>query len=113
IGFVMGSQAIISIATAESGIILSLALLAVGLWTKSNKIVPVLAVLLASCHGAAHGVELGQSDHVTLLMLGMLSAMSLIYITGLALATFIHKYVPYGKQIVAAITTVVAVICIA
>ncbi len=112
-GFAIGSQAIISIATAESGIILSLVLLAVGLWTKSNKVVPVLAVLLASFHGAAHGVELGQSGHVALLMLGMLSAMSLIYITGLALATFMQKYLPYGKQIVAAITTVVAVICIA
>ena len=112
-GFVLGSKGLLSTSLAESGIIASLVILAVALWTKSNKVLPVAAILLASFHGVAHGSELGQGGHVSLLIIGMVSAMALIYGAGLALGAFVKKYVPYGKQIVGGLAAVVAVIGLA
>ena len=88
-------------------------ILAVALWTKSNKVLPLAAILLASFHGVAHGSELGQGGHVSLLIVGMVSAMALIYGAGLVLGAFVKKYVPYGKQIVGGLAAVVAVIGLA
>lgn len=112
-GFVLGSQNIFPSSLAESGIIASLLLLAVALWTKSNKALPVAAILLASFHGVAHGTELGQGGHVSLLMIGMVTAMAVIYGVGLGLGALIQKYVPYGKKIVGGLAAVVAVIGLA
>ncbi len=112
-GFMLGSEGILSTSLAESGIIASLLLLAVALWTKSNKVLPVAAILLASFHGVAHGSELGQGGHVSLLMIGMVTAMALIYAMGLGLGAFVKKYVPYGKQIVGGLAAVVAVMGLA
>ena len=112
-GFMVGSQGVISTSLAELGIIASLVLLAVSLWIKSNKVLPVAAVLLASFHGVAHGSELGQDGHAALLILGMVVAMSSIYVMGLGLGAFVKKYVPYGKQIIGGLAAVVAVIGLA
>jgi len=114
VGFVLGSEGLLSTSLAESAIIASLVILAVALWTKSNKVLPVAAILLASFHGVAHGSELGQGGHVSsLLIIGMVTAMALIYSMGLGLGAFVKKYVPYGKQIVGGLAAVVAVIGLA
>lgn len=113
IGFMIGSQGFIPAAVAEYGIIASLVLLAIALWTKSNQVLPITAVLLASFHGVAHGAELGQSGHASLLILGMVTAMTLIYAGGLAIGAFIKKYVPYGKKIIGTLAAIVAVIGLA
>ncbi len=112
-GFALGTQAILPTAAAEYGIIASLAILAVALWSKSNRVLPVAAVLLASFHGIAHGTELGQSGSAGLLILGMVSAMALIYAAGLGTGAFVQKYVPYGKKIIGVLAAVVAVIGLA
>ena len=103
----------LSTSLAESGIIASLVISAVALWTKSNQVLPIAAILLASFHGVAHGSELGQAGHVSLLIVGMVTAMALIYGIGLALGAFVKKYVPYGKQIIGGLAAVVAVIGLA
>ena len=113
VGFAIGSQGVLASHVAEYGIIASLILLAVALWTKSNQFLPVAAVLLASFHGVAHGTELGQSGHASLLILGMISAMVVIYVGGLGLGALLQKYVPYGKQIVGVLAAIVAVIGLA
>lgn len=46
---------------AEYGIVASLVITAIALWTKSNRILPIAAALLASFHGMAHGVELAHA----------------------------------------------------
>jgi urease accessory protein len=112
-GFMIGAQALLPDAVAEYGIIASLALLAVALWSKSNRVLPVAAVLLASFHGIAHGTELGQSGSAGLLILGMVSAMALIYAAGLGIGAFVQKYVPHGKKIIGVLAAVVAVIGLA
>ncbi|MGE8558387.1 MAG: HupE/UreJ family protein [Acinetobacter sp.] len=112
-GFMLGAEGMLSTSLAESGIIASLLLVAVALWSKSNKVLPLAAVLLASFHGVAHGSELGQAGHVSLLIIGMVTAMALIYGIGLALGAFVNKYVPYGKQMIGALAAVVAVIGLA
>lgn len=113
VGFVIGTQALLPAAAAEYGIIASLALLAIALWSKSNRVLPIAAVLLASFHGIAHGTELGHSGSAALLIVGMVSAMALIYAIGLGLGAFVQKYVPYGKKIIGALAAVVAVIGLA
>lgn len=112
-GFMIGSQGLIPSTVAEYGIIASLVLLAIALWTKSNQVLPAAAVLLASFHGVAHGAELGQSGHGIVLVFGMVTAMSLIYAGGLGIGAFIKKYVPYGKKIIGTLAAFVAVIGLA
>ncbi|WP_335968934.1 HupE/UreJ family protein [Acinetobacter bereziniae] len=112
-GFMIGSQDLIPSSVAEYGIIASLVLLAIALWTKSNQSLPIVAVLLASFHGVAHGTEFGQSGHASLLVLGMVTAMALIYAGGLGIGALIKKYVPYGKQIIGTLAALVAVIGLA
>ena len=113
IGFVIGNQGIIAENIAEYGIIGSLLFMAVALWTKSNPTIAITAILLASFHGVAHGAELGQSGHASLLILGMISAMALIYTVGLGIGALIKKYVPYGKQIIGGLAAIIAVIGLA
>ena len=57
--------------------------------------------------------ELGQSGHASLLVLGMVTAMALIYAGGLGIGALIKKYVPYGKQIIGTLAALVAVIGLA
>jgi len=110
IGFLIGAQGLVPVNVAEYGIVASLVVTAIALWTKSNRILPIAAALLASFHGVAHGVELAHSGHVVALVIGMVSAMALIYCGGLALGAALTRYVPYGKKIVGACAAVVAVI---
>lgn len=110
IGFLIGAQGLVPANVAEYGIVASLIVTAIALWTKSNRILPIAAALLASFHGIAHGVELAQAGHVVALVTGMVAAMALIYCGGLALGAALTRYVPYGKKIVGACAAIVAVI---
>ena len=56
VGFLVGAQGLIPESIAEYGIIASLIVTAIALWTKSNRIWPMAAALLASFDGGAHGV---------------------------------------------------------
>ncbi len=112
-GFMLGTQHILSASMVEYGIVFSLVLLAVALWSRTLQFVSIVAVLLASFHGMAHGTELGHHGHAFSLMFGMVSAMSLIYIVGLALGALIERYIPYGKKIIALCAATVALIGIA
>ena len=87
--------------------------MAVALWTKSNQVLPVAATLLAIFHGVAHGTELAMNGNVAVQILGMISAMAVIYGAGLALGKLISKYVPHGKKIIGTIAAVVACIGLA
>lgn len=113
IGFSLGAQAFIPVQFAEYGIIGSLLLLSVALWTKSNRVMPIAAIVLATFHGVAHGAELGANGNVAMQILGMISAMALIYMGGLGLGAVISKYVPNGKKIIGSIAAIVAVIGLA
>ena len=113
VGFSLGAQALITTQFAEYGIIASLLLLAVALWTKSNRVLPIAATVLATFHGVAHGAELGVNGHVAMQILGMISAMAMIYALGLAIGALISKYVPHGKKMIGAIAAIVAVIGLA
>lgn len=110
IGFLIGAQGLVPANVAEYGIIASLIVTAIALWTKSNRVLPIAAALLASFHGIAHGVELAHAGHVVALVTGMVMAMALIYCGGLALGAALTRYVPYGKKIVGACAAIVAVI---
>lgn len=110
VGFSLGAQAFIPTQLAEYGIIGSLLLLAVALWTKSNRVLPVAATVLATFHGVAHGAELGVNGNVAVQILGIISAMAIIYALGLAMGALISKYVPQGKKIIGAVAAIVAVI---
>ena len=110
IGFLIGAQGLVPVNVAEYGIVASLVVTAIALWTKSNRILPIAAALLASFHGIAHGVELAHAGHVVALVAGMVTAMALIYVGGLALGAVLTRYVPYGKKIVGACAAIVAVI---
>ncbi|MCU7697059.1 HupE/UreJ family protein [Acinetobacter sp. AYS6] len=110
VGFLIGAQGLVPANVAEYGIVASLVVTAIALWTKSNRILPIAAVLLASFHGIAHGVELAHAGHVVALVAGMVTAMALIYVGGLALGAALTRYVPYGKKIVGACAAIVAVI---
>lgn len=110
VGFLVGAQGLVAANVAEYGIVASLVVTAIALWTKSNKVLPVAAALLASFHGMAHGVELAHAGHIAALVMGMVTGMALIYCGGLILGAVLTRYVPYGKKIVGACAAVVAVI---
>lgn len=112
-GFVLGQQQILPNVLAEYGIVLSLAVVATALLMKSNRMSVVATMLLASFHGVAHGNELGQSGHMLQLMLGMVTAMSMIYVMGLGLGALTEKYLPQGRKIIAALAAILAVIGLA
>ena len=105
----VGAQGLVPANVAEYGIVASLIITAIALWTKSNRILPIAAALLASFHGMAHGVELAHAGHIVALVTGMVAGMALIYCGGLALGAVFTRYVPYGK-IVGACAALVAVI---
>lgn len=109
-GFNLGAQGFIPSQFVEYGIIASLLVLAVALWTKSNILMPIAATVLASFHGVAHGAELAMNGNVAVQILGMLSAMLMIYAAGLGLGAVIARYVPQGKKILGTLAAVVAVI---
>lgn len=110
VGFLIGAQGLVPANIAEYGIVASLVMTAIALWTKSNQVLPIAAALLASFHGMAHGVELSHAGHIIALVAGMVTAMALIYCGGLALGAVLTRYVPYGKKIVGACAAIVAVI---
>ena len=110
VGFLVGAQGLVPVNIAEYGIVASLVITAIALWTKSNKVLPVAVALLASFHGMAHGVELAHAGHIVALVTGMVAGMALIYLGGLVLGAVLTRYVPYGKKIVGACAAVVAVI---
>lgn len=110
IGFLIGAQGLVPVNMTEYGIVASLVVTAIALWTKSNKVLPIAAALLASFHGMAHGVELAHAGHIVALVTGMVAGMALIYLGGLVLGAVLTRYVPYGKKIVGACAAVVAVI---
>lgn len=112
-GFVLGQLQVLPNVFAEYGIVLSLAVVATALLMKSNRIFAVATMLLASFHGVAHGNELGQSGHMLQLMLGMVSAMSIIYLIGLGLGALTQKYLPQGRKVIAALAAILAVIGLA
>ena len=98
IGFLVGAQGLVPVNMAEYGIVASLVITAIALWTKSNKVLPIAAALLASFHGMAHGVELAHAGHIVALVTGMVAGMALIYSGGLVLGVVLTRYVPYGKN---------------
>ncbi|KYQ81063.1 urease accessory protein [Acinetobacter lactucae] len=110
VGFLVGAQGLVAANVAEYGIVASLVVTAIALWTKLNKVLPVAAALLASFHGIAHGVELAHAGHIVSLVTGMIAGMALIYCSGLVLGALLTRYVPYGKKIVGACAAVVALI---
>ncbi len=112
-GFVLGQQQLFSSSLAEYGIIASLLMVTLALWSKSRIILPVATALLVTFHGIAHGNELGHSGHIAGLVSGMIIAMSLIYTAGLGLGALITRYIPYGKKIVGACAAIVALIGLA
>ncbi|MFW1920977.1 HupE/UreJ family protein [Acinetobacter geminorum] len=110
IGFLVGAQGLIPVNIAEYGIVASLVITAIALWTKSNKVLPIAAALLASFHGMAHGVELAHAGHIVSLVMGMVAGMALIYLGGVVLGAVLSRYVPYGKKIMGTCAAIVAVI---
>ncbi len=112
-GFSLGQLHMVSTNIAEYGIVFSLSVLAIALWTKANRLFAVATMVLASFHGMAHGAELSHSGHVMGLVFGMVVAMSCIYAAGLGLGALVQKYVPHGKKIVGGIAAVVALIGLA
>ena len=112
-GFSLGQLHIVSANIAEYGIVFSLSVLAIALWTKANRLFAVATMVLARFHGMAHGAELSHSGHVIGLVFGMVVAMSCIYAGGLGLGALLQKYVPHGKKIVGGIAAVVALIGLA
>ncbi|WP_179998690.1 HupE/UreJ family protein [Acinetobacter sp. YH12239] len=112
-GFSLGAHGIIPTGVAEIGIVGSLFILAVSLWTKSNGVFPIAAVLLSVFHGSAHGAELAMNGNVGVQILGMITAMAMIYALGLGLGALMVKFVPQGKKIVGVLAALVAVIGLA
>ncbi|MBJ9985434.1 HupE/UreJ family protein [Acinetobacter sp. S40] len=110
IGFILGANQIVSASVAEYGIVASLVVLAIALWSRSYRVLPIAAVLMASFHGIAHGVELAPQGHTVGLVLGMISGMTILYVMGLGLGEFIRRYVPYGRKIMAGLAAIVAVV---
>ncbi len=110
VGFAIGAEHLIPESFAEYGIAASLFAVAIALWSKSKVILPIATALLVTFHGVAHGAELANSGHLVSLVLGMVSAMALIYAIGLAFGQFIVKYIPYGKKIVGVLAALIALI---
>jgi len=113
VGFVLGAKTTVFTDFAEYGIVASLIILTVALWMKSRVIFPIAVAFLATFHGVAHGTELANQGHWLLQILGMLCAMSALYILGLILGKFIISYIPYGKKIVGTLAAIVAIIGLA
>lgn len=109
VGFLIGQMALIPVNFAEYGIVASLVLLAVALWSNSKIAMPIATALLVTFHGVAHGAELGHSGHAVAVISGMLTAMSVLYLLGQIFSVFAVKYIPQGKKIVAVFTAIVAV----
>ncbi|KJV40451.1 HupE/UreJ family protein [Acinetobacter brisouii] len=108
IGFVVGAQNLLSASVAEYGIVASLMLLAVALWRKHNVMMPVATAALAIFQGMAHGVELSSHGHWAGLMLGMVTAMALLYGIGLSVGALLERYIPQqGRKIVAGVVALV------
>ncbi|MEB3754119.1 HupE/UreJ family protein [Acinetobacter sp. MD2(2019)] len=107
-GFAVGTQHWLSANVAEYGIVASLLFLAYGLWRKQERSLPMATVSLAVFHGMAHGTELGGHGHWAALMLGMVSAMAILYVLGLGLAAVLQRVLPQqGRKIVATMVAVV------
>ena len=113
IGFILGANHLIPVSVAEYGIVASLIVLAVALWSKSYRVLPFAAVLMASFHGIAHGAELAPQGHVLGLLVGMVCGMAILYAVGLVLGAMISRYVPYGRKIMAGLAAIVAIIGLA
>lgn len=113
VGFIIGAPHWIPEAFAEYGIVASLMVVAIALWSKSNMILPVATAMLVTFHGVAHGAELGGAGHVVGLVAGMVVAMSLLYAVGLLLGKVIADYIPHGKKIVGFFAAIVALIGLA
>lgn len=109
-GFILGAQQMIPATLAEYGIIASLIVLAVALWSKSYRVLPFAALLMASFHGIAHGVELAPQGYVIALVIGMICGMGVLYAVGLALGALIQRHIPYGRKVISGAAAVVAVI---
>ncbi|PVZ90251.1 urease accessory protein [Serratia sp. S1B] len=108
IGFVVGAQNLLSASVAEYGIVASLMVLAMALWRKHNVLMPVATAGLAIFHGMAHGVELSSQGHWAGLMLGMVTAMALLYAVGLAVGALLERYIPeQGRKMVAGVVALV------
>ncbi|RQL73769.1 urease accessory protein [Acinetobacter pittii] len=110
VGFLIGAQGLVPVNMAEYGIVASLVITAIALWTKSNKVLPIAAALLASFHGMAHGVELAHAGHIVALVTGMVAGMVLIYLGGLVLGAVPYPICAIWQKIVGACAAVVAVI---
>lgn len=113
VGFSLGAAHWIPEHFAEYGIVASLIMVAIALWSKSNTILPVATAMLVTFHGVAHGAELGHAGHVMSLVAGMVVAMSLIYLAGLLFGKLIVEHIPYGKKIVGGLAAIVALIGLA
>lgn len=109
-GFVVGANGVIPVAVAEYGIVASLIVLAIALWSKSYRVMPFTALLMASFHGIAHGVELAPQGHIIALVTGMVCGMCVLYISGLGLGYLIQHYVPYGRKVLSGLAALVAII---
>ena len=114
VGFVVGAQNLFSASVAEYGIVASLMVLAVALWRKHNVLMPVATAGLAIFHGMAHGVELSAQGHWAGLMLGMVTAMALLYVIGLGVGALIARYIPeQGRKMVAGVVALVGLLGLA
>lgn len=112
-GFVLGANGIIADVIAEYGIVTSLIVLAVALWSKSYRVLPFVALLMASFHGAAHGVELAPQGHAIALISGMVLGMATLYTIGLVVGELINRHVPNGRKVLSALAMLVAIIGLA
>lgn len=109
-GFVVGANGVVPVAVAEYGIVASLIVLAIALWSKSYRVMPFTALLMASFHGIAHGVELAPQGHIIALVTGMVCGMGVLYTSGLGLGYLIQHYVPYGRKVLSGLAAMVAII---
>ena len=114
LGFAIGAQNWLSAGVAEYGIVASLLFLAYALWRKQVILLPMATVSLAVFHGMAHGTELSGHGHWAALMLGMVSAMTVLYAVGLGLGAMLQRFLPQqGRKIVAAIVAFVGLLGLA
>ncbi|MEB3767774.1 HupE/UreJ family protein [Acinetobacter sp. MD2] len=114
LGFIVGTQNWLASSAAEYGIVASLLFLAYTLWRKQESLLPMATVSLAVFHGMAHGTELSGHGHWAALMLGMVSAMAILYAAGLGLGALLQRFLPQqGRKIVAALVALVGFIGLA
>ena len=113
-GFAIGAQNWLTASVAEYGIVASLLFLAYALWRKQATLLPLATVSFAIFHGMAHGTELSGHGHWTALMLGMASAMSLLYVVGLGLGAVLQRFLPQqGRKMVAAVVAFIGLLGLA